>query len=89
MWDTIPNFYSKIGLHVKAMEAEAVTQSTIFTQLSETLAIPTQQATPSILATPSQPMETLLDQSQKSPRYCVICTPARKWHPTKYLMPLK
>ena len=34
-------------------------------------------------------METLPNQSQTSPGYCAICTPARKQCPTEYLMPLK
>ena len=34
-------------------------------------------------------MEILPAQSQKSPKYCALCTPAGKLCPTEYLKPFK
>ena len=62
---------------VKAKEVEAIEQA-------PTLTLP---ATAS--ATPVQPMEASATQSQKSPKYCAICTPTGNFLPTEYPIPIK
>ena len=61
----------------KAKEVEAVEQAPT----------PTKPAAAS--AAPVQPMETLPNQCQKSPKYCAICAPTGTLCPTEYPMPLK
>ena len=81
----------------KTKEVEAITQAPTFTQPVASVVITTQQAATSVkfpqlatvAAASAQPKVTSPDQSQKSPGYCVICTPAGKWCATKYLMPIK
>ena len=76
-----PKFQQQNWLAIKAKEAKAITQAPTFTQSTTTLAIPTQQATPSVTftqpatvsAAPAQPTETSPNQSQRSLRYCAIC----------------
>ena len=54
---------------VKAKEAEVVEQVPTFTQPATTLVIPAASSAP------VQPMKAFPTQSQRSPRYCAICTP--------------
>ena len=76
---------------------EATSQAPTFAQPAASVVIPTQQTDASITfiqpatvpAAPTQPSVTLSDQTQKSPGYCVICTPARKQCSTEYPTPLK
>ena len=59
----------------------------IATQQAEASFTFTQPATVPVV--PTQPLVTMSNQAQKSPRYCVICTPTGKQCPSKYPMPLK
>ena len=82
--------FSQQNCLVQVREVEATSQVpmvVISTQQAEGSFTFMQSAT--VPSAPTQPLVTMPNQTQKSPGYCLTCTPVRKQCPTEYPMPLK